>query len=179
MGEKDIPKRVYLDTSYLIPIIKKRVTDKSDEKSSIVERSMYRARDKYKIIIPQIVVGELFAKLPELMKNLTDEAHQLEVAKLVSSLIGVLEDYTGEEFIGLIPINRGAIDISLRIVEYESRITDPTDSLLVAQAVADPHSEYLLTFDRDILQSNGIRTFIKNLVDDGVRSYELKITDEL
>jgi predicted nucleic acid-binding protein len=97
----------------------------------------------------------------------------------VSSLIGVLEDYTGEEFIGLIPINREAIDISLRIVEYESRITDPTDSLLVAQAVADPHSEYLLTFDRDILQSNGIRTFIKNLVDDGVRGYELKITDEL
>jgi rRNA-processing protein FCF1 len=62
MGEKDIPKRVYLDTSYLIPIIKKRVTDKSDEKSSIVERSMYRARDKYKIIIPQIVVGELFGE---------------------------------------------------------------------------------------------------------------------
>jgi hypothetical protein len=76
MGEKDISKRVYLDTSYLIPTIKKRVTDKSDEKSSIVERSMYRARDKYKIIIPQIVVGELFAKLPELMKNLTDEAHE-------------------------------------------------------------------------------------------------------
>jgi hypothetical protein len=158
MGEKDIPKRVYLDTSYLIPIIKKRVTDKSDEKS---KRSMYRARDKYKIIIPQIVVGELFAKLPELMKNLTDEAHEHKVAKVVSTLIGVLEDYTDEEFIGLMPINREAIDISLKIIEYENRI-DPTDSLLVAQAAADPHSEYLLTFDKKILESKGIRTFIKN-----------------
>jgi hypothetical protein len=178
MGEKYIPKRVYLDTSYLIPIIKKRVTDKSDEKSSIVERSMYRARDKYKIIIPQIVVGELFAKLPELMKNLTDEAHEHKVAKLVSSLIGVFEDYTGEEFIGLMPINREAIDISLKIVEYENRI-DPTDSLLVAQAAADPHSEYLPTFDKKILESKGIRTFIKKLMDDGVRGNKLKITAEL
>jgi len=162
----------------LIPIIKKRVTGESDEKSSIVERSMYRARDKYKIIIPQIVVGELFAKLPELMKNLTDEAHQLKVAKLVSSLIGVFEDYTGEEFIGLMPINREAIDISLKIVEYEDRI-DFTDVLLVAQAAVDPQSEYLLTFDGGILKSTGISTFINKLVDDGVRSYELKITDEL
>ena len=178
MGEKDILKRVYLDTSYLIPIIKKRVTDKSDEKSSIVERSMYRAREKYKIIIPQIVVGELFAKLPELMKNLTDEAHEHKVAKLVSSLIGVFEDYTGEEFIGLMPINREAIDISLKIVEYEDRI-DFTDVLLVAQAAVDPQSEYLLTFDGGILKSTGISTFINKLVDDGVRSYELKITDEL
>ncbi len=162
----------------MIPIIKKRVTDKSDEKSSIVERSMYRARDKYKIIIPQIVVGELFAKLPELMKNLTDEAHEHKVAKLVSSLIGVFEDYTGEEFIGLMPINREAIDISLKIVEYEDRI-DFTDVLLVAQAAVDPQSEYLLTFDGGILKSTGISTFINKLVDDGVRSYELKITDEL
>jgi hypothetical protein len=138
---------------------------------------MYRARDKYKIIIPQIVVGELFAKIPELMKNLTDEAHQLKVAKVVSSMIGVLEDYTGEEFIGLMPINREAIDISLKIVEYENRI-DPTDSLLVAQAAADPHSKYLLTFDDKIL-SEGIRDFIKKLMDDGVRSNKLEITDEL
>jgi hypothetical protein len=84
----------------------------------------------------------------------------IKVAKLVSSLIGVFEDYTGEEFIGLMPINREAIDISLKIVEYENRI-DPTDSLLVAQAAADPHSEYLLTFDDKILQSEGIRDFHK------------------
>jgi len=178
MGKKDIPRRIYLDTSYLIPIIKKRVTDKSDDESSVAERSMYRARDNYKIIIPQIVVGELFAKLPELMKNLTDEAHEHNVAKLVSSLIGVFEDYTGEEFIGLMPINREAIDISLKIVEYEDRI-DFTDVLLVAQAAVDPQSEYLLTFDGGILKSTGISTFINKLVDDGVRSYELKITDEL
>jgi hypothetical protein len=178
MGEKDILKRVYLDTSYLIPIINKRVTGKSDVESSIAERSVYRAQKRYQIIIPQIVVGELFAKLPELMKNLTDEAHHLKVAKVVSSLIGVLEDYTGEEFIGLIPINREAIDISLKIVEYENRITDPTDSLLVAQAAADPHSKYLLTFDDKIL-SEGIRDFIKKLMDDGVRSNKLEITDEL
>jgi predicted nucleic acid-binding protein len=178
MGKKDIPKRIYLDTSYLIPIIKKRVTGKSDDESSIVERSMYRARDKYKIIIPQIVVGEIFAKLPELMKNLTDEAHQLKVAKVVSSLIGVLEDYTGEEFIGLIPINREAIDISLKIVEYENRIKDPTDSLLVALAAVDQHSKYLLTFD-DILLSKGINNFIKKLMDDGVRGDDLEIRDEL
>jgi predicted nucleic acid-binding protein len=178
MGKKDIPKRIYLDTSYLIPIIKKRVTGESDEKSSIVERSMYRARDNYKIIIPQIVVGELFAKIPELMKNLTDEAHQLKVAKVVSSMIGVFEDYTGEEFIGLIPINREAIDISLKIVEYENRIKDPTDFLLVALAAVDQHSEYLLTFD-DILLSKGINNFIKKLMYDGVRSNDLKIQDEL
>jgi hypothetical protein len=178
MGKKDIPKRIYLDTSYLIPIIKKRVTDKSNDESSIVERSMYRAKDNYKIIIPQIVVGELFAKIPELMKNLTDEAHQLKVAKVVSSLIGVFEDYTGEEFIGLIPINREAIDMSLKIIEYEDRI-DFTDILLVAQAAVDPQSEYLLTFEGKILESTGIRTFINKLVDDGVRSLELKIQDEL
>jgi hypothetical protein len=176
--KKTSQKGVYLDTSYLIPIINKRVTGKSDEESSIAERSAYRARDKYKIIIPRIVVGELFAKLPELIKNLTDEAHEHKVAKLVSSLIGVFEDYTDGEFIGLIPINREAIDISLKIVEYENRI-DPTDSLLVAQAAADPHSEYLLTFDKKILESKGIRTFIKKLMDDGVRGNKLKITDEL
>jgi hypothetical protein len=92
-------------------------------------------------------------------------------------MIGVLEDYTGEEFIGLMPINREAIDISLKIVKYENRI-DPTDSLLVAQAAADPYSKYLLTFDDKIL-SEGIRDFIKKLMDDGVRSNKLEITDEL
>jgi len=48
----------------------------------------------------------------------------------------------------------------------------------VAQAAADPHSKYLLTFDDKIL-SEGIRDFIKKLMDDGVRSNKLEITDEL
>ncbi len=165
-------KRVYLDTSYLYEIVKKRFTQKSDDVSRVVEQSIYNARGKYQIVIPQIAVGEVFAKLPKLIEN------QREPINALSKLWMSIEELLGEDFNGLLPITYEGLAILKDIKDYDYRI-EPTDIVIIAQAASDPQSEYLLTLDRYILSSKWLRNFVDELSEKRKREISLKFQQSL
>jgi len=164
-------KRVYLDTSYLYQIVMKRFTKKSDDFSRQVEQSIYNAeRQNYQIVIPQIAVGEIFAKLPKHIKG------QQDLINMLNSLWTSLEKLLNKEFSGLLPIMYKGIDIVQRIKEYENRL-EPTDIVIIAQAASDPCSDALLTLDKKITESKGLREFINELMNDGERTAPLRFLE--
>ncbi len=166
-------KRVYLDTSYLYELVMKRHTQKSDDVARVVEKSIYNAQNyHYQIVIPQIAVGEVFATLPE------DIVGQQELVSVLNVLWTTLEDLLGKDFNGLLPMTGEGIEILKCIKEYEDRL-DPTDTIIIAQAASDPSSETLLTLDKAIINSTGLRKFVQELVKKGKRKTSLTFREHL
>jgi len=95
---------------------------------------------------------------------------------MLNSLWTSLEKLLNKEFSGLLPIKYKGIDILQRIKEYENRL-EPTDIVIIAQAASDPCSDALLTLDRKITESKGLRKFIKELMNDGERTAPLRFLD--
>ncbi len=157
MGNDESRKeRVYLDTSYLLELIKKRVTQKGGDAIPDVQRSITRAKKNYQIVIPQIVVGEFFAKLPG---RIDYQQNQLD---FLNKFLDTLHEILGSNFDGLLPITYHALIVLKDIMNYDNRI-DPTDMVIIAQAATDQFSKILLTLDSKILSSKGLRDFVEEL----------------
>ena len=174
MGNDESRKeRVYLDTSYLYKLIEKRVTQKGDEVSQDVQDSIAQAKKYYQIVIPQIVVGEFFAKFSKLIENQQNPIDSL------NKFLGTLEEILGSNFNGLLPITRDAIIVLKDIMEYYDDRIDPTDMVIIAQAATDQFSKILLTLDTKILLSKGLRDFVEELQKNGKRTTPLEFKDTL
>ncbi len=174
MGNDESRKeRVYLDTSYLLELIKKRVTQKGGDAIPDVQRSITRAKKNYQIVIPQIVVGEFFAKLPERIEY---QQNQLD---FLNKFLDTLHEILGSNFDGLLPITRDAIIVLKDMMEYYDDRIEPTDMVIIAQAATDQFSKILLTLDSKILFSKGLRDFVEELQKNGKRTTPLEFRNAL
>ena len=163
-------QRVYLDTSCLFSI--------DGDVEQTVQKLLYRLeRSNIDIIIPQTVLGEIMAV------TLRDTQHMQrdqKIQKIVEILIKTLDKYNIDAKHCLPPPqertdkNRSAIDIAFNLMKNDEYL-DPTDTLILAQALADPESTHLYTTDSVLIESTEVEKINQELKMNGMRKTILNI----
>lgn len=154
----------HIDTSVLVPIFSE---DRPQERSA--RRLLERLRDKnLEPVVSQIVVGELVAVM---LKNLSHIPKEKEV-NFLSKI------YTYFEPAAIKPVTIDSVKYATRLIDLDLRI-GPVDALIVAQALLDRDSQYLLTFDTQLVVSKSIRQLDEEVRNKGIREHQLYVTSEL
>ena len=156
--------RVYLDSYYLLEMITR--TPDSD-----VKKLLYTIKsNSFEIFVPQIVLGEVVAKI------FTKPAQDREDA--LSKLHKVLQDH-GIDPASCMPPPQGAVLEIARCLRNVDSYLYMTDVLIISHALADPNSKFFFTPDSKLTQNHKILECEKRLRDDNKRETELRISDGL
>jgi predicted nucleic acid-binding protein len=131
--------RVYLDSNILLSTIVGRASERRSSQSIIERLSTH-----YDVVIPQIVIAEVFSKI------LIDNNIFLKLRDISNVILNIINPST------CIPnASKEVYKLALEIIENDDRI-DICDATIVAQAILDSEADILLTFDRKILRSDYI-----------------------
>ena len=175
-----MPHHYYIDTDYLYSYIfirdssLKRLLSKNNMEYEIArcenfKNILFNKNKEIFIKIPFIVFGELFNNINSYNKTL-DESNIRYINKELFSLFEMNN-------VDSIPPNEKCYKIANQILESDSRF-DPTDALIVSQALVDKNSKYMATFDNTITNSFGggiIAKINDNMCSNNERNKKLKI----
>ena len=89
-----------------------------------------------------------------------------------------LESLLKIESVDIIPAGYCCLSVAKELLEKDNYL-DATDSLIIAQALCDPDSVYLLMRETTIIESRVIRDMNQEMFERGERNRLLRITDEL
>jgi hypothetical protein len=164
-------KRVYLDSSILLPLIDPyaRLDQIKNSKRIIGRLNYFRKRKEAKTIASQIVVGEVFSKI---YKRIGDQA---SLSKALTNLIA-LREHIDE----CPPLNKDVVNIALELAkrDYSFEISFQ-DAIIISHAIYDPLSTHFITTDADTLKSIVLTELVKELYQRGERKSRLIVTDSL
>ncbi len=134
-------KRVYLDSNILLSSIVGRASERSSS-GNIIKR----LQAHYDVVIPQIVIAEVFSKI------LTDNNDSLlKLQNIRKTILNIINNPST-----CIPnASKEVYELALEIIENDNRV-DICDATIVAQAILDNEADILLTFDKKILRSGYI-----------------------
>jgi len=158
-------QRIYLDTSILLPFIDPDASkdEKRHSKSVLYDVRRLKNRHHVKVIVPQIVLGELFLKLESISHEVIGAFD--EVRRLVDEYPAVTTE------IAKLALRLAEIDHFLKI-EFN-------DALILAHALNDAYCTYLITTESKIIRSSGLVEEVARLQREGLRKVRLTITDSL
>ena len=156
--------RVYLDSYYLLEMITR--TPNRD-----VKKLLYTIKsDSFETFVPQIVLGEVVAKI------FTKPAQDREDA--LSKLHKVLQDH-GIDPASCMPPPQGAVLEIARCLRNVDSYLYMTDVLIISHALADPNSKFFFTPDSKLTQNPELKELENLLRIDNKRETELKISGGL
>jgi predicted nucleic acid-binding protein len=151
-------QKIYIDSN----IILARIYPANDEQEKASKRIIFNLQkyQNYKVVIPQIVLAEIFSKLLD-SKN-RDGLLLLfdQLSNIISSTSECLPNAT-----------KNMLELAIDIVNNDNKI-DICDATIVAQAILDD-ADMLLTFDASIRESEYIQKVKKEY------NKKLRITDSL
>ncbi|MCD6313083.1 MAG: PIN domain-containing protein [Thaumarchaeota archaeon] len=158
-------QRIYLDTSILLPFMDPNAPkdEKKHSKSVLYDAARLKDRHNFKVIVPQIVLGELFLKLETISHEVIGAFD--EVRRLVDEYPAVTTE------IAKLALRLAEIDYFLKI-EFN-------DALIIAHALNDVYSRYFITTESKILRSSELVEQATKLQHEGLRKVHLTITDSL
>ncbi len=151
---------VYLDSFYLIELTKKP----SHDITKFLSRLRYNT---YHIIISQIVLGESIAVITK--KN-------NDPSEIIRKLYSKMDKY-GIGSDNMKPPPKEAFDI-MTLLSSKTDL-DPTDTMIVSHALADPNSKFFFTSDSKLIGNQVIEDIEKELRDNDKRSVEMIIQDSI
>jgi len=158
-------QRIYLDTSILFPFIDPDAPkdEKRHSKSVLYDAARLKDRHNFKVIVPQIVLGELFLKL---------ESISHEVISAFNEVRGLIDDYPA--------VTTEIAKLALRLAEIDHFLKiEFNDALILAHALNDAYSRYLVTTESKIIRSSELVEEAIKLQHEGLRKVRLTITDSL
>ena len=159
---------IYLDTWLLRGLVSENAAEKAD-----ANHHMNKLRSNvFNISVPQIALGEVFAVIMRDFRSDPIVAYT-KLKKLFDDLMGILDVDAC-----LPPPTVKSLQYARELKEGDNNLRE-TDLLIVAQALADPDSQRLLTPDKDLLDSRIIKEKEKQLRFSGERNVLLKIVDGL
>jgi predicted nucleic acid-binding protein len=140
--------RVYLDTSILVGYI----LDKGEYKRRIEATLDSLKHSSYRIIVPQIVLGEAMTIM---MKKGGTHAHN-KCSAIVHKLNCIGVDSLHDMPAVKAEMAKTASIIRKEVNENRKSTTsiDETDSMILAQVLSDPYSDLFLTTDATMLESD-------------------------
>ena len=155
--------RAYIDSYYLLAVVLGR-PDKA-----AAERLLYAlSRGGFGVFVPQTVLGETASKI------LAREGHE----GMLDRLDRALQKYGIDASRSPPPAPKRAFAIMEELRKMDERL-DATDTVILAQVVADPVSKFFFTPDGKMTRNQVVETQEKELRRDGLRNEKLKITDHM
>jgi hypothetical protein len=138
---------------------------------SIFERLIYKIKSRNMIpVIPQISIGETVVKMLDKVER---RSRLSSFTDLFAKFLKLVESGAV-----LQPLSDIHIEYVKDIIEVDNRIRG-NDLFILAQAIADPRSRYLITSDTAILYSEGVGDYIDRLMKEGKREVKLEIVPQL
>ncbi len=169
---------IYIDTHLLINLVE----DKAQERT--ISRNILNSikSSQKRILIPQIVIGETISIL--FKKNQYDYNQiRIKTQKTIGNMYNTtnMSNYAPAlkfdtcEHVSEIRryIDENDNGKPRNLLEYH------TDMFIVAQAISDPDSEFLITSDRNLLLCKGIPIYVEKLFNEGKRNESFSITEEI
>jgi len=158
--------RAYLDTYYLLEVVMKRRNKRT------VEHLLSRIKSpSFKIMVPQIVLGEATAKIFSMCSENNESP-----CMLVEKVADLLQKYQINVKNCLPPPRKEAFAIMAELADRDEML-DATDIMILAYALADPDSKFLFTTDTKMLRNARIKEYDRYLRDDKRRNTTLIITN--
>ena len=155
--------RVYFDSHYLLEVVFEG--KHKDE----VERLLYAtSRDGFETLVPQTVLGETVSKI------LARDGHE----GMPDRLDRTLQKYGIDARRCLPPAPKGAFAIMEELRRMDERL-DATDTMILAQVLADPDSKFFFTLDEKMSDNYAVGKCEEGLRRSGHRNTKLKITDRI
>jgi predicted nucleic acid-binding protein len=158
--------RIYLDTWLLRGLVSNKPSE-----SSYCRSLVSKLKNGYDVVVPQIVLGEVFAVI--VRDNQDPNKVYLKLKELCNELYNITKPNEC-----LPPPTEDIINCMQRLRAREANVRD-TDLMVVAHALIDPESERLLTEDKNILNSSEIQTMESQLRAEEKRVKQLRIIDRL
>lgn len=156
--------RTYIDSYYLLELILD-----GKEKSDVEHLLSQTSNPSFNVLIPQVVLGEVTAKI------MKDEQRRIE--HKLNKMADVIQKYRIDTNMCLTPPSKAAFEIMVKLQEID-KCLDSTDTMILAQVLADPHSKFFLTHDSKLLKNNKIKEYEKTLRSE-CRKERLKITERI
>ncbi len=156
--------RVFVDTSIILESILGKSSSSQDA------RNVLNRLRHYEVVIPQTVVAEGISQL--ITKSESSE-RLVNVQKFLE-WIQILTDPN----VCLPAANKEIYLLALELMSVENKI-DLSDALIIAHALHDKNSQYLLTIESTVIESLGIDNKSSELVSEGRRNKKLEITDSV
>lgn len=161
-------QNIYIDTFYIEAYVigdKIGQRDTQKEATDLFQKiSKTITNPNIKVVIPFIVLGEL---INNINREISDDMNKTQVFfkfwELINKLIKA--DFS--------PPRCNCIPIAKRVMVKDDQI-EPTDLHIVAQALEDPYSSFLLTTDSKIIESYGIKNLEKEMRDNNERKQKLQ-----
>ena len=159
------PSRAYVDTHYFLSVIFE------EDVACDARRLFYALRNRsYRVLVPQLVLGEISAKILE--KTGADM-----LPDRLQKYASLFSDY-GIDHSCLPGVGRHVPQCMSELQEIDGQI-DPNDALIVSQVLADPDSKFFFTNDAKMLDNQRIREYESKLRGTNRRNTRLKIIDWL
>ncbi|MEA1994024.1 MAG: hypothetical protein U9N35_06505 [Euryarchaeota archaeon] len=161
-------QNIYIDTFYIEAYLignKIGQSDTQKEAKDLFQKiSKTITNPNIKVVIPFIVLGELINNINrEISGDVNKNKIFFKFWKLINRLIKA--DFS--------PPRGNFIPIAKRVMEKDDKI-EPADLHIVAQALEDPNSSFLLTTDSKIIESYGIKSLEKEMRDSNERKQKLQ-----
>ena len=95
---------------------------------------------------------------------------------MLKGMLALLADYRVEPGRCMPPLDAGVLDVVQDLIRVAPRL-DMTDRVILAHALADPNSAFLITKDQTILNSTKVGLYEKKARMSGLRSTPLRIVN--
>ena len=156
--------RAYLDSSYLLALIKE------EDGAREVKHMLYKLRSNaFDVFIPHAVLGEICGVIFRDFESGQDKRNKM--AKLVDTM-----DSNGISWKNMKPIERDTFEIMIAL-SGRDKLLDATDIMIVSHILSDPNSKFFFTVDSNMLDNTAIVDLEKDLNTNGKRHTILKISD--
>lgn len=156
--------KVYLDSSYLLALIKE------EDGAQEVRHMLYKLRtNAFEVFVPHIVLGEICGVIFRDFESGQDMRNK--TARLVDMM-----DSNGISWENMKPTERDAFEIMV-ILSAKDKSLDATDIMIVSHVLSDPNSKFFFTADSNMLKNVAITDLEKDLNARGKRHTTLKISD--
>ena len=160
--------KVYLDTWVVRGLVAKKRAEQNE-----VERMVRRLRyNVFEVVIPQIALGEAFAVI------VRDYDETREADRALCKIRKELSFLPLSAKKGMPPLTLEIVQKAQELQEADTYLQD-TDAIIAAQALLDPTSQRLLTHDKSLLRSSAIVNMEEKMRENGERSEELRVVDEI
>ena len=155
-------RRVHLDTWAIMEVL--TGGKHADRVESILRRS---GPGSYSLVASQASPGEAAAVI---LRRGPGAAHMLE------GMIALLSDSRVEPGRCMPPLDTGVLNVVQDLVLAAPRL-DMTDRVVLAHALADPDSAFLITKDHKMLDNTKVSRYEKKARMQGLRNARLRIVD--
>ena len=136
----------------------------ADRVESILRRS---GPGSYSLVASQVSLGEAAAVI---LRRGPD------AARMLKGMLALLADYRVEPGRCMLPLDAGVLNVVQDLVRIAPRL-DMTDRVILAHALADPNSAFLITKDQMILNSAKADMYEKKARMSGLRNVPLRIVN--